>query len=165
MADRSEFDEFVLARSRPLLRTAFLLTRDWAAAEDLLQTSLTRAWVAWGRVQGDPLPYVRRVMVNSYTSAWRRRWRAEVPSGDLPEPAPASGSDVEERDTVWTALGRLPRRQRAVLVLRYFEDLTEQQTAEALGVSVGTVKSQASKGLSKLRIDATLASATAHEEG
>ncbi|MFL6139846.1 MAG: SigE family RNA polymerase sigma factor [Frankiaceae bacterium] len=169
MADRSEFDAFVAARSPALLRTAYLLTHDRAAAEDLLQIALTRTWVAWGRVHGDPAPYVRRVMVNAYASAWRRRWRAEVPAAEVPEaPARAGGGDatatVDERDVVWTALARLPRRQRAVLVLRYFEDLTEAHTAALLGVSVGTVKSQTSKALSRLRVDTTLAPAPAHEE-
>jgi RNA polymerase sigma-70 factor (sigma-E family) len=173
MADRSDFDAFVVARSPALLRTAYLLTRDRAAAEDLLQTALTRTWVAWSRVQGDPAPYVRRVLVNAYVSAWRRRWRGETPAGELPEPsglaagvpdAADATAAVDERDVVWTALARLPRRQRAVLVLRYFEDLTEAETATLLGVSVGTVKSQASKALSRLRVDTTLASAPAREE-
>jgi RNA polymerase sigma-70 factor (sigma-E family) len=166
VADRSEFDAFVVARSPALLRTAYLLTHDRAAAEDLLQVALTRTWAAWGRVGADPVPYVRKVLVNVHTSAWRRRWRGELPSAELPESTgPADTTEaVDERDVVWTALGRLPRRQRAVLVLRYFEDLTETQTAAVLGVSVGTVKSQASKALARLRVDTTLAPAPAREE-
>jgi RNA polymerase sigma-70 factor (sigma-E family) len=167
VADRSEFDAFVVARSPALLRTAYLLTHDRAAAEDLVQVALTRAWVAWGRVGADPGPYVRKVLVNAHTSAWRRRWRGELPSAQLPESS-ASATDttdvVDERDAVWTALGRLPRRQRAVVVLRYFEDLTEAQTAALLGVSVGTVKSQTSKALARLRVDTTLAPAPVREE-
>jgi RNA polymerase sigma-70 factor (sigma-E family) len=136
------FDEFVVSRSPRLLRTAYLLTNDWALAEDLLQTALARAWEAWRRINGDPEPYVRRILVNAYTSWWRRRWTGERPTADLPEP-PTGGepqSVVDERDAVWQALARLPRRQRAVLVLRYFEDLSELEIAEALGCTTGTPK-------------------------
>ena len=157
MADRSEFDDFVAARSGRLLRTAYLLTRDWALAEDLLQTALTKAWFAWGRVVDDPEPFVRTVLVNTYASWWRRRWRGEPPTEALPERAVADPTHaVDERDRLWQALGRLPRRQRAVLVLRFYEDLTEAQVAAALHVSVGTVKSQTSKALARLRLDDTL---------
>ncbi|MFE9956284.1 SigE family RNA polymerase sigma factor [Micromonospora sp. NPDC005299] len=153
------FDDFVVTRSPRLLRTAFLLTRDWALAEDLLQTALARAWEAWRRIDGDPEPYVRRIIVNAYASSWRRRWRGELPAAELPEAVveadPHAGFD--DRDRLWRALGRLPRRQRAVLVLRYFEDLSEVEIAEVLGCSVGTVKSQASRAVAKLRLDQTLA--------
>jgi RNA polymerase sigma-70 factor (sigma-E family) len=149
------FDEFVVGRSTRLLRTAFLLTQDWAAAEDLLQTSLVKAWSAWKRVEGDPEPYVRRIMVNTHASWWRRRWRGERPSEDLPEPPP-DGADphgqVGDRDELWRALRRLPERQRAVLVLRYFEDLSEAEAASLLGISTGTVRSQASRALARLRV-------------
>ncbi|MDG4820863.1 SigE family RNA polymerase sigma factor [Asanoa sp. WMMD1127] len=153
------FADFVVSRSPRLLRTAFLLTRDWALAEDLLQTALARAWEAWTRIDGDPEPYVRRILVNAYASAWRRRWRGELPTAELPEAADAGDPqrEFDDRDRMWRALGRLPRRQRAVLVLRYFEDLSEQEIAEALGCSVGTVKSQASRAMAKLRLDETLA--------
>jgi RNA polymerase sigma-70 factor (sigma-E family) len=149
------FDAFVQARSRPLLRTAYLLTRDHALAEDLVQTALAKAWFAWSRIEGgDPEPYVRRIMVNTYASWWRRRWNGEVPSDELPEtPAPTA---TEERTDLWQALGRLPRRQRAVVVLRYYEDLTEAETARLLGCSVGTVKSQTNKAFAKLRLDPAL---------
>ena len=154
------FDEFVAARSRALLRTAYLLTHDHALAEDLLQTSLAKAWFAWWRIDGEPEPYVRRILVNTYASWWRRRWRAETPTESLPD-SQAHGPDptaqVDDRDELWQALGRLPRRQQAVIVLRYFEDLTEAQTADALGVSTGTVKSQTSKALARLRLDPDLA--------
>jgi RNA polymerase sigma-70 factor (sigma-E family) len=149
------FDEFVAARSRALLRTAYLLTHDHALAEDLLQTALTKAWFAWRRLDGNPEPYVRRILVNTYASWWRRKWNGEHPTDELPERA-ADDADAEPTD-LWTAMARLPRRQRAVVVLRYFEDLTEAQTAEVLGCSVGTVKSQTSKALAKLRIDPALA--------
>lgn len=148
------FDEFVAARSRALLRTAYLLTRDHDLAEDLLQTALAKAWFAWKRIDGAPEPYVRRILVNTYASWWRRKWNGEQPTAQLPEHAVA---DQSEPTDLWTAMERLPRRMRAVIVLRYFEDLTEAQTADLLGCSVGTVKSQTSKALAKLRIDPALA--------
>jgi len=151
------FAEFVGARSSRLLRTAYLLTHDWAMAEDLLQTSLVKAWGAWRRIDADPEPYVRRILVNTYSTWWRRRWSVERPTEKLPDSTVDDQHGAyDARDEVWRALGRLPRRQRAVLVLRYFEDLTEAQTADVLGVSVGTVKSQASKALARLRLDETL---------
>jgi RNA polymerase sigma-70 factor (sigma-E family) len=147
------FDDFVATRSAALLRTAYLLTRDHGAAEDLLQTALTKAWFAWDRIEGNPEPYVRRILVTTYASWWRRRWNGEHATEDLPE---AGHADTAADTDLWTALGRLPRRMRAVVVLRYFEDLTEAETAQLLGCSVGTVKSQASKALAKLRIDPAL---------
>jgi RNA polymerase sigma-70 factor (sigma-E family) len=155
-AAATTFDEFVGARSRALLRTAYLLTHDHALAEDLLQASLARAWFAWKRIDGEPEPYVRKILVNTYASWWRRKWRGEQPTEHLPE---AGVEDTVEPTDLWTAMGRLPRRMRAVVVLRYFEDLTEAQAAEVLGCSVGTVKSQTSKALAKLRIDPALAEA------
>jgi RNA polymerase sigma-70 factor (sigma-E family) len=152
------FTQFVAARSTRLLRLAYLLTRDWASAEDLVQTALARAWFAWDRLSADPEPYVRRIIVHTYASWWRRRWNGEQPTEDLPEPAisvdPYSRSD--NRDELWRALGRLPKRQRAVVVLRYFEDLSEREIADVLQCSVGTVKSQASKALVRLRLDESL---------
>ena len=149
------FEEFVAARSATLLRTAYLLTRDHGLAEDLLQTALTKAYLAWSRIDGDPEPYVRRILVNTYASWWRRKWRGEHPTDELPEDSNHDHRLGESGD-LWDALGRLPRRQRAVVVLRFFEDLTEAQTAALLGISVGTVKSQTSKALAKLRIDPSL---------
>ncbi|GIH07674.1 hypothetical protein Rhe02_57410 [Rhizocola hellebori] len=126
-------------------------------AEDLLQTALVRAWSAWPRLDGDPEPYVRRILVNTYSSWWSRRWRGEVPSAELPEPQAARPhDDVDDRDLVLRALGRLPRQQRAVLVLRYFEDLSEAQIAEAMSISAGAVKNYAAKALAKLRLDPSL---------
>lgn len=145
-----------MARTRALLRTAYLLTGDHALAEDLVQTALAKAWFHWSRIRGDnPEPYVRRILVTTYSSWWRRRWNGEIPTEDLPEtPAPAGADRVD----LWAALSRLPRRQRAVVVLRYYEDLTEAETARLMGSSVGTVKSQAAKALAKLRLDPALAS-------
>ncbi|MFI7609450.1 SigE family RNA polymerase sigma factor [Micromonospora sp. NPDC049366] len=158
MTASDTFAEFVAARSPRLQRTAYLLTHDWGQAEDLLQTALVRAWGAWTRIDGDPEPYVRKILVNVYASWWRRRWRhAEQPMSQVPEPPAADRvAEVDKRDEVWRALGRLPRRQRAVLVLRYFEDMTEAQIAEAMSISVGTVKSQAKRALEKLRLDESL---------
>ena len=149
-----DFAEFVTARSARLLRVAYLLTRDWALAEDLLQSSLAKAWTAWRRIEGDPEPYVRRILVNTYTSWWRRRWHHERPIGELPDQAgPDEHRGYDDRDQLARALGRLPRQQRAVLVLRYYEDLSEAQIADALGISPGTVKSHAAKAIAKLRVD------------
>ncbi|MFC7246291.1 SigE family RNA polymerase sigma factor [Catellatospora aurea] len=157
MAGTAEFDEFVMARSRHLLRIAYLLTGDHALAEDLLQTALVKSWAAWRRIHGDPEPYVRQVLLNTYRSWWRRRWNGERPAESLPEQAmPAPQAAVDERDEVWRALGRLSRQQRVVLVLRYFEDLTEAEIAKALDISPGSVKSYAAKGLARLRLDPDL---------
>jgi RNA polymerase sigma-70 factor (sigma-E family) len=148
----SQFEDFVAVRSPRLLTTAYLLTHDHGRAEDLLQTSLAKLWLAWSRVE-DPDAYVRKVMVTTYASWWRRKWRGERPSDALPEPpSRESGRDPD----MWAALARLPRGQRVVLVLRFYEDLTEAETARILDCTVGTVKSQSAKGLAKLRNDAAL---------
>ena len=157
MADKVDFDVFVVSRSPALLRTAYLLVHDEDLAEDLLQTSLTKAWFAWKRIDGDPEPYVRRVLVTTSTSWWRRRWTQERPTGSLPEqPASTGSQEPPEGQALWEAIGRLPRRQRAVVVLRYLEDQTAAETAILLGCSVGTVKSQCHKALAKLRLDSAL---------
>ena len=154
---RIDFDSFVAARSAALLRTAYLLTRDHAQAEDLLQTALTKAWFSWGRISGEPEAYVRKILVNTFASWWRRKWNGELATEELPERGVADTADASgSSHDLWQALGRLPRRQRAVVVLRYFEDLTETETADVLGCSVGNVKSQCSRALSKLRIDPAL---------
>jgi RNA polymerase sigma-70 factor (sigma-E family) len=157
------FEEWVLARGDALHRTAFLLTRDHGLAEDLVQTALARSWPAWRRIHADPEHYVRRVMVNTYSSWWRRRWNGEHPTAELPErpdgAATDHGDEVATKAGVLAALDALPRRQRAVVVLRYFEDLTEAQTADLLGISTGTVKSQTAKALARLRVDPALSTA------
>lgn len=153
MADAADFDAFVIARSPALLRTAYLLTRDEGRAEDLLQAALTKAWFAWRRIEGPPEPYVRRVMATTAASWWRRRWIGETPTAVLPERA---SSAPETDQDLWDALGNLPPRQRAVIVLRYLEDRTEAETADLMSCSVGTVKSQCAKALAKLRVDASL---------
>ncbi|MDH2413784.1 SigE family RNA polymerase sigma factor [Nocardioides sp. CER19] len=157
MADEAEFDDFVVARSQALIRSAYLLVQDGGLAEDLVQTALTKAWFVWSRIE-DPEAYVRRIMTTTATSWWRRRWVRETPA-ELPlanAPAAAEIEDLAEGQDVWNALGRLPRRQRAVVVLRYVEDRTEADTAHLLGCSIGTVKSQCSKALAKLRLDSSL---------
>lgn len=159
MADRSEYPVFVAACWTRLLRTACLLVQDWPAAEDLTQAALVKAWLAWPRLDGNPEAYVRKIIVTTHGSWWRRLGRrGEVITGHPPErPGAASGTDaVDDRDAVWRALGRLPAGQRAVVVLRFFEDMTEAQTVIVLGCSIGTVKSQTSRALAKLRIDDTL---------
>lgn len=155
---RVPFDEFVAARGQALQRTAYLLTGDWGLAEDLLQTALARAYPRWDRiVSDDPEGYLRRVLVNTWSSWWRRKWRGEVPTGEMREtPTQDEYVAADRRDAVRNALARLPKRQRAVVVLRFHEDMTEAQVAAALGISVGTVKSQAAKALAKLREDAAL---------
>jgi RNA polymerase sigma-70 factor (sigma-E family) len=159
------FDGVVAARGQRLQRTAYLLTGDWALAEDLLQTALARAYPRWRWIEGDdPEAYVRKILVNTWSSWWRRRWRGEVPTETLPDrPARSghsSGDDeydaVDRRDALESALARLPKRQRAVVVLRYHDDLTEAQVASLLGISVGTVKSQASKAFRSMRSDTAL---------
>ncbi|HEU5110742.1 MAG TPA: SigE family RNA polymerase sigma factor [Micromonosporaceae bacterium] len=149
-----EFREFVAARSAALLRTAYLLAGDWATAEDLLQTALTKTYLAWKRLGEIEAvePYARRVLVNTATSWWRRRWHGERPTEVLPErPAPDRLEEHLERDALWQHVKSLPARQRAVLVLRFYEDMSEAQTAAMLGISVGTVKSQTSRALAALR--------------
>jgi RNA polymerase sigma-70 factor (sigma-E family) len=152
---RPDFEEFVVVCSERLLRTAYLLTRDAGLAEDLLQTALTKAWFAWNRLEDQPEPYVRKILVNTYATWWRRKWRGERPTSDLPDQA-GPGVGAETSHDLWVALGHLPRRQRAVVVLRFFDDLSAADTAATLGCSVGTVKSQTSRALAKLRIDPSL---------
>lgn len=160
MAAPPGFEEFVTFRSAKLLRAAYQLTHDWTQAEDLMQTALAKAWGAWSRLSGeaDPEPYVRKIMFNTYASWWRRRWNCEDPTAEMPESAqaPAADARIGDQDAVWRALGKLPRKQRAVIVLRYFEDMSEAQAAEILNCSIGTVKSQTSRALVALRLDATL---------
>ena len=149
-----EFREFVTGRSPALLRTAYLLGGDWATAEDLLQVALTKTYLAWlrlGTIEAIE-PYARRVLVNTATSWWRRRWHGERPTDVLPDMPASDGLDERlERDRLWRHVVTLPARQRAVLVLRFYEDQSEAETARLLGVSVGTVKSQCARALASLR--------------
>ncbi|KAA1421210.1 SigE family RNA polymerase sigma factor [Nocardioides humilatus] len=145
------FDGFVAARGDALWRSAWLLTTDHQLAEDLVQTALAKSFRAYDRIgPGGFEPYVRRVMFTTYISWWRRKWRGERPTEVLPETG-VTGPDTDARNDLVAALSGLPNGQRAVVVLRYFEDLTEQQTADVLGIKVGTVKSQCSRALTTLR--------------
>lgn len=155
------FEEYVAARSQALWRSAWLLTGDRHKAEDLVQTALMKCWRRWDRIAdaGAIESYVRRTMLTTYTDWWRRRWNGEVPTGTLPDRPSGhleSGHDAGIRQDVLVALAQLPRGQRAVVVLRFFDDLTEAQTAEALGISAGTVKSQTSRALRALRTSGLL---------
>ncbi|HET6859800.1 MAG TPA: SigE family RNA polymerase sigma factor [Streptomyces sp.] len=148
------FEEFVAARGPRLLRVAWLLTGDAHLAEDLLQTALAKVWPKWHRIADEhPEAYVRRTLVTTHTSWWRRRWRGEVPHGELPDLAAAQDAfaGVELEDSLAAAVRSLPARQRALVVLRFFEDLGVEETAAALGCTTGTVKSQSSKALRTLR--------------
>jgi RNA polymerase sigma-70 factor (sigma-E family) len=149
----------VTARSASLLRTAYLLTHNRADAEDLVQAALAKTYLAWDRIEdrGAVDGYVRRAMVNTQISWWRRRRVEEYPTDDIPEQAVADhAGDSELQDTLRRAIERLPRRMRAAVVLRYYEDMTEAEIASVLGVSQGTVKSTVSRAVAKLRIDAEL---------
>ncbi|GAA3121173.1 hypothetical protein GCM10010466_10130 [Planomonospora alba] len=155
MSGHEEFAAFVAARGTALLRVAHLTCGSRDEAEDVLQSALEKAYRHWGRLRAgsDPEPYVRRIVVNTAISRARRRAILHVfPAPALPEtPAGDDLTGVELRPLLMDGLRALPPRQRAVLVLRFWEDMTEAQTAETLGCSVGTVKSQAAKGLARLR--------------
>jgi RNA polymerase sigma-70 factor (sigma-E family) len=161
--DEAGFEAFVAARSGDLLRTAVLLTHDRGHAEDLLQTALVKAYRHWGRIErDDPFPYVRRVLVTTAASWRRRRSTQEIVSLPAYDPTgPDSTDDVADRERMAAALGTLPPRMRTVLVLRYAEDLSEAATADLMGCSVATVKSQTVRGLARLRIALGTAAATA----
>ena len=153
-----EFEAFVRARTPALLRSAFLLTGDQQLAEDLVQSALTRTHLAWKRLDdvANAESYARRTMYHLQVSWWRRRKVAEVLPGDVPEPArrPVRIDDTDaitRRMTVERALRSLSPRQRAVVVLRYFEDRSEVEAADLLGVSVGTIKVQTARALERLR--------------
>ena len=155
----ASFGDFVAARSRHLLHAAHLLTGDRHRAEDLLQTALTRAYLRWDRIDSDdPEGYVRRTMINAHTDWWRRKpWR-EQSTDALPEtPGPDESASYDARDAVLSALATLSPRQRAVVVLRYYEGMSEAEIADALGCSAGTVKSAASRAMAKLRAHPGLA--------
>jgi RNA polymerase sigma-70 factor (sigma-E family) len=146
--------EFVVARGPALTRTAYLLTGDSASAEDLVQSALVKTASRWRRViaGGNPEAYVRRIMVNDRISWWRRSGRREIPVAAPPEAARHDDADAAARRLdLAAALARLPPRQRAVIVLRFYEDLSEAETAATLDCAVGTVKSQTADALRRLR--------------
>jgi RNA polymerase sigma-70 factor (sigma-E family) len=153
-ADAGEFTAFVTARSPSLLRTAYLLTGSDQAAEDLLQTALLSTLRHWRRIRDRESleAFVRRVMVNERRSWFRRRASTEITVATIhDQPAPDAHAQVDDAELLQRALLTLPQRQRATLVLRFFDDLSEAEVAHILGCSVGTVKSQTSKGLARLR--------------
>ena len=155
MTGYADFEEFVVARRDALLRTAYLLTGDHDDAEDLVQSALIKVVPKWARIQDRPEGYVRQVLARESVNRWRgRRWR-EVTTDVVPESmgqvGVADSADGADRIALLEDLRRLSPRQRAVLVLRYFDDLTEADTAAVLGISVGTVKSHAREALARLR--------------
>lgn len=149
------FTAFVEQCSPSLVRTAWLLTGDHHAAHELVQAALVKTYVAWPRVRREgALAYARKVLANERTDAWRRR-RGEVAVDEVPEAPRSAGTASEDRDLVVRLLATLPDQQRRVVVLRYYADLSEQAVADLLDISVGTVKSTASRGLAALRTQLT----------
>ena len=149
--DVHSFTEYVTARRPALIRTAYLLCGDTHLAEDLVQGALIKAVAHWKRIGDNPEPWLRRVMVNDHISRWRRHRGRERLVDDLPETA-GFQADADRTLVLAAALQTLAPKQRAVVVLRYYEDLTEAETARVLGVSVGTVKSQHSDAVARLRL-------------
>lgn len=156
--DGVAFDAFVHARSAALHRAAYLMVGEQALAQDLVQEALVKTYAAWPRIRdrSKAEAYCRKAITTTAISWFRRRrWSQERTVENLPEPLPAPGSDlaggVAQSQWLWDALQALPVRQRISIVLRYYEDLTEAQTAEAMGCAVGTVKSQVSAGIARLR--------------
>ncbi|GEP36615.1 RNA polymerase sigma factor [Nocardioides psychrotolerans] len=150
----AEFTAYLQARQARLLRTAYLLTGDKHQAEDVLQTSLAKLYLAWDKVRDrDSVDaYVRRIMVNENNSLWRRGWRKrEFTTEVLPEAPVTDTYDEGLGAALWSVVQSLPPKARAVVVLRYYEQLTEAETADLLGISVGTVKSQCSRAIATMR--------------
>ena len=152
-SDEDRFTEFVRAHSASLFRTAYLMTGDYQRAEDVLQAALVRVYQHWPRVDtmDRPAGYARRVVVNQSVSWWRKRSSHESLLRLSDEPAwDGRVDDVAEHERVWKAVLSLPRRQRAVMVLRYYEDMTEAQIAETLAMAPGTVKSHSHAAVRRL---------------
>ncbi|BEP13747.1 SigE family RNA polymerase sigma factor [Acidothermaceae bacterium B102] len=151
--DQAEFEAFVSARSPALRRTAFLVCGDWHQAEDVVQNALTKLYLAWGRVERrDGVDaYARQIVVRCALDERRRGWRRERPVDAVPDRATAAADESGDREALLAALAAVPRRQRAVLVLRYWDDVSVAETGRVLGISEGSVKSAASRGLDNLR--------------
>ncbi len=150
----ADFAAYMAVRQPSLLRTAYLLAGDAHTAEDLVQTALAKLYLSWDKVRDPELldGYVRRILVNEHNSLWRRAWkRREQASETLPEQGYADAPDDGLQAALWDFVQTLPRKQRAVVVLRYYEDMSEAEIAQVLGISPGTVKSQASRALAALR--------------
>jgi RNA polymerase sigma-70 factor (sigma-E family) len=158
LRDEAGFRAFVEANGATLLHAARLLTGDHHRGEDLVQTALTKVYLKWGRIDA-PLPYARRALVNAHIDQTRRRWWGERPTETLPEPAdrgaPSDEAASESRDELRRILAGLAPKERAVVVLRYYCDLSEQETAATLGLPLGTVKSTCSRALARLRVEVT----------
>jgi RNA polymerase sigma-70 factor (sigma-E family) len=155
VTDYTGFNRLLRERSPAMLRTAFLFTGDHYLAEDLLQAALTKTYLRWGNLREEAAgeAYVRKVMASIYTRWYRRKWNAEYPTENLPERGVLDNPYGASEDRLLAAqlLASLSRRQRAVVVLRFYEDMSERDVAEALGMSVGTVKSTTSAALGKMR--------------
>jgi RNA polymerase sigma-70 factor (sigma-E family) len=158
--DEERYREFAAAQARPLRRTAYLLCGDWHLAEDLMQSVLIKMYRSWSRLErhGELASYVRRVLVRTWVDEWRKPWRRWERNHDVVPDAPDLSAEpdsvaqrMDARNVVHRALLTLPPRQRATLVLRYFDDLSVAQTAAALGCSEGNVKSQTARALATLR--------------
>ena len=157
--DDVAFRDYVLARGTALLRMAIMLTGNKADAEDLVQAALAKTFLAWDKINDHAAldAYVRRAMINTHISWWRRRRVEEYPTDELPDQVVADHArESDMAEVVRRALDRLPRRMRAAVMLRYFDDMTEPEIAAALGISLGTVKSTVSRAVARLRIDAEL---------
>ena len=149
-----DFSAYVAAHADRVRFTAYLLCGDWYEADDIAQVAFVRLYQAWRRIdRSEPIDaYVKRIVVRTYLNGRRRLWRSlERLSGALPEPPPKPQAGPEERMVVWSALQQVPHRQRAALVLRYWEDLSVAEAADLLGCSEGNVKSQCARGLQTLR--------------
>ena len=156
-ADEREYRDFVAARLEPLRRAAYLLCRDWHTADDLVSITIGKVYRHWRRVRAadNVDAYVRGVLTHAWLDERRRPWRREEPAAEPPErgtTAAPGAAAVAERLDLLTLLARLPRRQRAVVVLRFYCDLSVDATAEILGISAGTVKSYGARGLASLRL-------------
>ncbi|GAB2606994.1 SigE family RNA polymerase sigma factor [Kribbella endophytica] len=160
MTTHPGFSEFVAGRYDGLLRTAYFLVQDRLLAEDLVQTTLLKCWVAWDSIRADdPTGYVRQVLVNTCRASWRvKKGKLEFPTDQLSVLTTSIewSEQLERHFVLVAALARLPRSMRRAVVLRFLMDLTEAQTAELAGCSVGTIKSQTSRALTRLRLDPTL---------
>jgi RNA polymerase sigma-70 factor (sigma-E family) len=155
LADDAAFRTFVQENGATLLHAARLLTGDHHRGEDLVQTALTRVYLKWDRIDA-PLAYARKALVTAHIDSSRRRWWGERPTETLPEMAAGESGDVgaaDERDELRRLLAGLSPRERAVIVLRYYCDLSEQDAADTLGIPVGTVKSTCSRALARLRVE------------
>ena len=150
----AEFTEYLQARQPSLLRTAYLLTGDRHTAEDVLQTSLAKLYLAWDKIndRSSVDGYVRRIMVNENNSLWRRPWKKREHASDvMPDASYVDSYDDGRSQALWDVVQSLPPKARAVVVLRYYEQMSEAETADVLGISTGTVKSQCSRAFAALR--------------